>query len=75
LPGISSFEVHHALAGPFEQTHWIAFWLKESFQIREQRGIFLAFFFAPTPFFALSLSWNIALSRLHFSDPAPDGIL
>jgi len=30
---------------------------------------------APTPFFALSLSWEIALPRLHLSDPATDGIL
>src|SRR6266700_2421124 len=57
-----SFQMRHTLAGPFEQAHWIAFRLKESFQIREQRGIFLAFLFAPTPFFSLSLSWGMTLA-------------
>jgi hypothetical protein len=64
--------VSYTLVGPFEQAHGIAFGFKKSFQIREQRRIFLTFFFAPATLFSLSLPWGIAFSRFHFSDSAPD---
>src|SRR6266700_1572258 len=69
-----SCQMSHTLARPFEQAHRIAFGLKQSLQIGKQRGIFLTCLFAPATFLSLSVSWGIACSRFHFSDPTPDGV-
>ena len=69
-----SFQLSHTLARPFEQAHLIALGLKQSLQIGDQRGIFLAYLLASAPLLSLSVSWSIGFSRFHFSDPTPHGV-
>jgi hypothetical protein len=68
-------QVGHALGGPFDQTHRVAFGIEQGLKIAEE-GLVLGFFLFPAcSLLSLPPSWHIAISPFKLLESTANRIL